>query len=174
MAALSGRLENTVAPDVARFDRRRRVKQAYAQEQALREKTAARPKAVSRADGQARPSLFVVAVFFAAFLLLFLIVYSYMTLSVLNSQNESMKRELAKVTNENAMLQKEYENKVTLSEVADIATTQLGMVVPDRSQVNYIDLSGEDMSIVIQKESPFARVLDSIMEKIDGLLAYLG
>ena len=169
MAALSGRMENTIAPDLARFDKRRRVKQAYAQEQLLREKTVVQERAAVRA----RVSPFAVTAFLAAFMLLFLIVYSYMTLTVLNSQNEAAKREIAKLANENAMLQKEYESKVTLAEVGEMAR-KLGMVKPDRARVTYIDLSGEDKAIVVREESLFARVVDGIGEKIGGLLAYWG
>lgn len=171
MSAVSERLQQTVAPDLARFDKRKTVRRAYEQEQAQRAQAAAR-KAPSRA-AKISVSPFSVAAFLMAFALLFYIVFSYMNLSVINSTNEAMRKELTKLRNENTQLLKEYENKIMLSDVAARAEA-LGMVKPERAQITYLDLSGQDEAIVVERESAVSRIMAGVQEGCTALLEYLG
>ncbi len=138
----------SVAHDLARYDRRSRVKEVVRATQAP-QKAAVKAAPKSRM----RVSPVAVALFLAAMLLLFLIVYSYMQISVFNVEASALQAELKVLDNEEKELQKKLDSHIDFATIEAQAVQELGLVKLDSSQIIGIDLSGEDHGEVLGEET---------------------
>ncbi len=84
----------------------------------------------------------VVGLLTAAFLIM-LVISGYVQLYEATSEVADLNDELETVQQEQATLQSQYESKIDLDYVEQVATTQLGMLQPAPNQVVYLDLYSE-------------------------------
>lgn len=162
-----------IAFDLSHFDRRTAVRRAVAVEaMPVREKV--QRKAAAKRASSARVSLFTFASFVMAMGLLLMIVYSYVQLSELSESAAGLEKQLQTLKNEEAVMISDYEERVSLKEVEDIAVNRLGMVKPEQDQVKYLDLSGGDHSVVLPKSHGGQSVfLTGIVHALGGLVNFI-
>ncbi|MDL2288630.1 hypothetical protein LJC32_04540 [Oscillospiraceae bacterium OttesenSCG-928-F05] len=153
---------DNIGYDLSRFDRRRRVRDALANEPvarprpipSLEEQATARKEAKTRAKAAAaakaqpvRISPFAVLSYLAVTVLLVWIVFSYMSLNELSVETANLKRELTALQEEAVTLSVQYDQRMDLRAV-EVRAAQLGMVRPASDQVIYMDLSQPDYAIM--------------------------
>lgn len=150
--------------DLSRFDPRPRVRQA-ALEQPMPQTGTLPGSAVrerERTRAAARPAMrlqvHTVVLFAAALSLLLMIVYSYMQLSSLNSEQGAMEKELSALQKQENLLRKQYESAMDLRKIERFATEELGMVKPEASQIVYLNLAGRDHAEIIEQKTFWSSV----------------
>ncbi|MDR0381191.1 MAG: hypothetical protein LBH86_04275 [Oscillospiraceae bacterium] len=146
-----------VAQDLSRFDNRRRVREAVAQD--ILEQSAAKVRAQPRVKETVRISGWMLLGFATFAVSMFIVVYSNVRLAELSSKTGALSREIAELKQEESLLQKLGDSKVNMAEIERIATEELGMIKPTRDQVIYIDLSDGDHAVVLKDTGGFWRDL---------------
>ncbi|MDR1158717.1 MAG: septum formation initiator family protein [Oscillospiraceae bacterium] len=146
-----------VAQDLSRFDNRRRVREAVAQD--ILEQSAVKTRAQSRAKEKVRVSGWMLLGFATFAASMFVVVHSHVRLAELSAETGALSREIASLKQEASLLQKLGDGKVNLAAIERIATEELGMTKPTRDQVIYIDLSDGDHAVVLKKPGGFWRDL---------------
>ena len=138
--------EGSVAYDLSRFDRRRRVQEALANEQVVTPELPAR-KAKAAAHVEAKPRMRVSAFAIFSYVIMVAImlgiVMNYMILNEITIDTARMENELSALESDAAKLEVEYERAMNLSELAAKAT-EIGMYSPGSDQIDYIDISRSD------------------------------
>ncbi len=171
--SLALKRQSELAFDLSRFDARTAVRRAVAVEtMPVREKVQRKTQTKRRAA--ARVSLFTVASFIMAMGLLLLIVYSYVQLSELNEAATGFQKQLQTLKNDEAVMITDYEARISLKEVEDIAVNRLGMVKPEQDQIKYLDLSGGDHAVVLPKSHGSQSVfLAGILHALGGIVNFI-
>ncbi|MDR2671271.1 MAG: cell division protein FtsL [Oscillospiraceae bacterium] len=146
-----------VAQDLSRFDNRRRVREAVAQD--ILEQSAVRTRAQSRVKEKVHVSGWMLLGFATFAASMFIVVHSHVRLAELSAETGALQREISSLKQEGSLLQKLGDGKVNLAEIERIATEELGMTKPTRDQVIYIDLSDGDRAVVLKKSGGFWRDL---------------
>ncbi len=158
MAATAETLYNdyneSVAYDLSRFDNRRRVREALADEPTVSAHGAERTlgKTEKRAAAAAEPrrmrlSAFAVLSYVAVFALFLMIVMSYMRLNEINVNASRKANALAYLKNTTAILQMRYEQKQNIGDIKERAA-ELGLYAPSSGQISYIDMRKPDYAII--------------------------
>ncbi|MDR0671379.1 MAG: cell division protein FtsL [Oscillospiraceae bacterium] len=146
-----------VARDLSRFDNRRRVREAVAQD--ILEQSAAKVRAQSRAKEKIHVSGWMLLGFATFAASMFTVVHSHVRLAELSAESGALSREISTLKQEESLLKKLGDGKVDLAEIGRIATEELGMTKPTRDQVIYIDLSDGDRAVVLKNTGDFWRDL---------------
>ena len=158
----------SVAYDLTRFDQRRKVRSAVSADESAR--VSSRTENAAKTAAAVRPSVFSVMSFLVIMGLLFMIVYSYMQISMLNETKNEMQNQISDLEQEHAAMLAGYEQKISLSELEEKAINEFGMVKADQEQVQYIDLSGSDYAVVLAPEkqdtSAFMSAVSSMFQHI--------
>jgi len=141
-----------VAQDLSRFDNRPQVRAAAAlAEPAIR----ALPQPHTRARTQPMSHLSIkgTLVFICVMALMFFIVYTYMQMAEMSKASWEIKQQISQLQKEEELLLREKNSLINMQELERIAVEELGMVKPTRSQIIYINLSGEDHAELITQKT---------------------
>jgi len=158
-AAASTATANNLGMDLARFDRRTRVRKAVAND-LVRAATAPKARAHANVRLGVRPSAVFLFLFFISGVLC--VVFSYAQLSAVNNANALITRELRTAIREQNVLTATLESRVKLDEIAEIAVHEFGFVKLDRRQVIYVDMSGQEKAEVLTGDSLRNKIRDSL------------
>ena len=102
----------------------------------------------------------------------FSVMYSRAQLKELGAKVNSATKELEILKSENIRLQTELEEKISLKNVEEYATVELGMEKMDASQVEYVTLtSGNQVEITEESDSS---VWQKIKNFFDDMMEYIG
>ena len=102
----------------------------------------------------------------------FSVMYSRAQLNELGAKVNSATKELEILKSENILLQTELEEKISLKNVEEYATVELGMEKMDASQVEYVTLtSGNQVEITEESDSS---VWQKIKNFFDDMMEYIG
>ena len=109
----------------------------------------------------------------ATFAMAFLVLYSYIDLTMLSTETVALQQELETLETEQVALTAEYQQMFDLAAVKEAARAA-GMDKPSSSQVCYIDLSVGDSAEIYREEKPSAlsRVAASMHKATDALVEY--
>ncbi len=142
-----------IAYDLSRFDRRKRVRDALAQEPVAVPRTIASPESRSKAvprtqvKSRSRISFVTIMAFIIAAVLMFCIVLNYVHLYEHAIEISALQQELAELKKEAAALKVRNEQNLNVKRLEELAL-DMGMTRPARDQITYIDLSKQDRGIV--------------------------
>jgi len=141
--------------DLSRFDRRYRVRQAVAAEEAkhpnMRPIAELKTKAEPAAK-QMRLPLFAVLGYMMVFLMMLLVVYSYVQINEVAISTSIAQKTLSELKSKNAELKLEYDRMIGEMDLEALAETY-GLYAPSEDQIVYIDLSAPDRGEVITPEA---------------------
>lgn len=84
--------------------------------------------------------------------LLFLVVCSYMQLSVLTAETAELETQLEKIKEDTSVLEAEYDSAFNLTEIEEYARNVLGMAEPAQGQTFYLQNSLEDKAVILDRE----------------------
>ena len=102
----------------------------------------------------------------------FSVMYSRAQVNEMGSKVNSATKELEILKSENIRLQTELEEKISLKNVEEYATVELGMEKMDASQVEYVTLtSGNQVEITEESDSS---VWQKIKNFFDDMMEYIG
>lgn len=110
-------------------------------------------------------------VFLTAIAIIAAIIYNNVILTELTAEIQAAKAELEMLESENRRMQVEFESKVSLRNIEEVASETLGMAKIESYQVEYVDLCGGDQVRVAQKTEP--GVFEKIRMWADSILEYL-
>lgn len=159
-----------VAYDLSRFDSRESVQEAV-QDAAEERRPAPRQEAAPRA----RLSLGTLLMYLLIAGMAALLISSYMRLTIMTDELSGLSRELDDLKNEEVILQKQYEERYTLSEIETYAVEQLGMVKLEGNMTEYIELSNPDTITIIDpyEEDQVSGLFNRLGDKLRDLLSFL-
>lgn len=169
--AVSGNAYNeSVAYDLSRFDPRRRVQEALANEKVITPELPARGRTKTKAEAETktriRVSAFAVVSYVVLFALVLTIVMNYMLLNEITVETASMERELEALESDAAKLEVEYERAMNVGDLAAKAA-EAGMYAPGADQIGYIDISRSDeVKVYGAEDSGFFAGLEKVLLKV--------
>lgn len=141
------------------------------------ERSVPRPKPVRvRAKLVLSPFALVGAAMVAV--MLFMMISAYVRLYETTTQTAALTSELSELQAQQAILTTQYESRIDLSHIEEMATSELGMVKPGSDQTIYLDLAGPDEARVITPDrGKTARTVsdafsESVSDLLDALKAY--
>lgn len=124
-------------------------------------------KAISR-NGNVFAALVAVS---CAAIVAFSILYSKVQLSDYTSMISETKTQLEQAERENLRLNAELDSMVTLDNVEQIASEELGLQKTENSQISFVSLNTEEMTEVAEEDS---NIFISIRNWFNEILEYLG
>ena len=124
-------------------------------------------KAVSR-NGSVFAALIATT---CAAIVAFSILYSKVQLSDYTSMISETKTQLEQAERENLRLNAELDSMVTLDNVEQIASEELGLQKTENSQISFVPLNTEEMTEVAEEDS---NIFISIRNWFNDVLEYLG
>lgn len=103
-----------------------------------------------------------------------LVISGYVQLYEATSEVADLNDELETVQQEQATLQSQYESKIDLDYVEQVATTQLGMLQPAPNQVVYLDLCEPDHAEIVKAEQTerSANIFSALRDGVTGMIGY--
>ena len=104
-------------------------------------------------------ALVILAIVFAA-------LYGRVQIAQLNVGINEATDYLSELTSEKVRMEAELDGQMSLAQVEEIATEELGMVKPDNSQVTYLKVEQEN---VIQTPEKSKTLVDILVEFLEGL-----
>ncbi|MBC3517051.1 hypothetical protein H8K20_11665 [Neobittarella massiliensis] len=99
-----------------------------------------------------------------------LMIYSRVVLTELGDQLSTAKDNLATLTSTTKQLDMQLETRMSLKNVEQYASTQLGLVRVDSKQVEYVDLEQQNKIEVSEEKSPVASFFGGLAAKIKEYL----
>ncbi len=142
----------SIAYDLSRFDKRKRVREALEREPVVAPRAIARPQERAKAEAVTRTrkgvSLATVLGCMVVAVLMFFIVLNYMRLYEISMQVSSVKSQYATLKNDAAVLQVKAEKQMSVRRIEELAS-EIGMSSPENSQIVYINMSQPDRGQVI-------------------------
>ena len=120
-------------------------------------------------------SPFAVVGFAMVSVMLFMMLSAYVRLYETTTDVADLNSELSSLQEQQAVLTTQYESKIDLSHIEEMATGELGMVKPGSGQTVYVDLAGPDEARVITPDRGEAArtVWQAFSESVSDLLADL-
>lgn len=109
------------------------------------------------------------SIFAAALIILF----NYMKVTELTNQNANLREELETLQSDGKALDAKREQVFNLSYVEDRARNALGMVKADKSQVEYLDLSQQDLVEIPGEQSNAPGFVNGFVKSFNAVLEYL-
>ena len=115
----------------------------------------------------------IVGLLTAAFLIM-LVISGYVQLYEATSEVADLNAELGAVQQEQATLQSQYESKIDLDYVEQVAMTQLGMLQPAPNQVVYLDLCEPDHAEIVKTEDTehSTNIFSALRDGVTGMIGY--
>lgn len=153
------------APDLARYRRQAGGYRETAPEVAAQPVAVPRPR-VDRHARRMRLSLSGALMFIVAFSSVMFIVYTYMQLSEMSAETAKLQKTLTAIKKENAGMLAQMDKQLDLAQLEQ-AAIEMGMVLPDKETIVYLDLSGEDHAVVLEKPG----LWDSLMNAFASMSA---
>ena len=156
-------VRENVAYDLARFDRRSKVRNAVKEEEQAKAKAAAGTKAKAKAN----ISAFAIFSFAISICLAVLMISSVVQLSQLSAASERMEKELTQLREENQLLEIENSRRLSSEKIKEEAEGRLGMQKLDKSQITYLDM-GSGNRVEIPENTKLMRDSDIIAGIVGG------
>ena len=155
------------APDLSRFrpGEKNRTEEASASVEVAH--SAARRRVVSLRFSQMLMFVLVMGA-------MLYIVFNYMNLSELNTQNAKLVQELAQLTKANDAMQKTLDADLNLRDLERYAVEELGMVRPTQEDIIYLDLSGSDHAVVMPRRTAWDSLRSALSNLTITVKEYLG
>ena len=100
------------------------------------------------------------------------VLYNNVILTELTADIEKAQGQYEQLKTEHRRMQVEIEGKLSLRNVEEIASDQLGMAKMEGYQIEYVDLGGEDQVLLAREQQP--TLSDRISEAFESILEYLG
>lgn len=148
---MSAATDSKIAYNLARVDRRVLVREQVEKERAEgRARTASRTK--SRTKAKPVVSGFSVFSSVVVFTMLLALLFSYVNLSEASDISRKKENELAKLLEENQMLEINYNQRVGALKVREYAVTRLGMTKIDKSKIRYVETPNADVFEVAESK----------------------
>lgn len=126
------------------------------------DKPAAKPeiKTVAKVRKKSRTLSIPRTVFclFVAIISLSMLLYGRVAQAELDNQQNTVNAQIKKLQDEQTHLEIQLEEKMSLQNIEDIATNQLGLVKLTPSKIEYIDFESESKAVVIKKQTAFDSV----------------
>ena len=140
-----------------------------------REKTTAEYKKKLDSNAERRPiSLTKVVWFFVFFVTLAAILYNYTQLTEVSAQVSSLKKELSTLKEEERRLSVMLDSKTNLKMVDEYARGVLGMAQITDGQIEYINISNEEMVMVsAQNDVTFEKIASAVAKSFNAVVEYL-
>ena len=155
----------SAALDLGRFDR----KQETPAIRALPENPQAKRKAPIKI-----PYFKYTLLFSLVFATLAVIVFSYMRMTELTSQNDRLQYKIEQLKGEEKALQAKKEQLYNLAAVEDYAKNQMGMVKLDKSTIQYVSLhQAENTVIAKQEKSAVPSFISGLIRSFNAVVEYL-
>ena len=148
-----------IGMDLARFDRRTRVREAVAGDP-VRAVPVAAPKPIARVKLGVSPVSVLLFMFMICGVLF--VVFSYAQLSALNGTITRTAGELQTAAKEQKVLTAALESRIKLDEISEIAVRDFGFVKLDRRQIIYVDMSGKERAEVLTNVSLINKIRDGV------------
>lgn len=110
--------------------------------------------------------------------MLFMMISAYVRLYETTTTVAELNSELTELQEQQAILTTQYESRIDLSHIEQMATSELGMVKPGSDQTIYVDLAGPDEARVITPErgetarTAWEAFRESVADLLDALRAY--
>lgn len=82
------------------------------------------------------------------------IMMRYAQISQMNYENNNLSKQYAAMQNENTRLSLEIEKAMSLQSIRDTAENKLNMHAPEKSQIVYISVPKQDVTILAEKQEP--------------------
>ena len=114
----------------------------YSKEQQPKKKKIVNAKVSTKA--RKRKRFKTIMTLLAVFAVAFVIVLRYAYIAEKNDSLNEMKTSYQEISSENNMLQIEIDQNINLTKVEEIATTKLGMQKPQKHQIVYVNVVGDD------------------------------
>lgn len=108
----------------------------------------------------------------AALCILCAMLYGKVETSKLYNEASALNKQLNTLNSENDRLQAEIESKTTRNKVEDIASSELGLVKLDKSQVQYIEVQKDNVTKVVENDDK--NIFVSIKDWFSGVMEYIG
>lgn len=112
--------------------------------------------------------------------MLFMMISAYVRLYETTTEVAELASDLTTLQEQQAILTTQYESRIDLSHIEEMAASELGMVKPGSDQTVYVDLAGPDEARVITPDrGETARTVwqafsESVSDLIGDLKAYFG
>ena len=101
------------------------------------------------------------------------ILFCQMQLTQLTAQVSTQNDTLDELTAENVSLSSKKINSMDMAQVEEYATTKLGMVKLDNSQIEYVELTNPDTVTVAHSEASLDKLLAGLAHSFSALLEYI-
>ena len=159
-----------VAYDLSRFDTRESVREAVQDAAEPR-----RPERTQEAAPRTRLSFTSLLMYTLIAGMAALLINNYMTLTIMTDKLSGLSRDLVNLQNEAVILQKQYDERYTLSEIEAYAVENLGMVKLENNMMEYIELSNPDTITIIDpyEENQVTGLFNRLADKLRELLSFL-
>lgn len=133
-----------------------------------------RPERHSHAKVKHHLSAFAVFGVMVTACMLILVIFGYVQLYEASQRVSDLKSELSELRQEQIVLESVYDSSIDLDYV-EMQAEALGYGVPDRDQIQYLNLVGEDKAEIytVKKQNIFQRVIGAIESSATGLVEYL-
>lgn len=118
--------------------------------------------------GLSLPACITVMVIAAVYIL-----FCQMQLTQLTAQVSTQNDTLDELTAENVSLSSKKINSMDMTQVEEYATTKLGMVKLDNSQIEYVELTNPDTVTVAHSEASLDKLLAGLAHSFSALLEYI-
>ena len=161
----------SLAYDLDSLVRERQLEEAGEMRQAA---PAPQPKAQRRpqAQAKARPSALLVGGIVMVTALVMVLLLGYVQLTTVSNHVVTIKNELATLEEEHVSLLTEYEKTFDLATIK-AAAEEAGMSKPTSGQIQYIDLSGADTTVVYGAEPGIVeKTVTSVKNGVQSLWEY--
>ncbi len=141
------------------------------------ERPAPRPRPI-RVRAKAALSPFAIVGLAAVSVLLLMMISAYVRLYETTTEVSALTSELSALQSEQSQLTSQYESKIDLNHIEEMAVSELGMTAPSSDQTVYVNLSGPDQAEVIQTDrSQTAKTIwqafsESVSDLLSDLKAY--
>ncbi|MDF2987187.1 MAG: cell division protein FtsL [Eubacterium sp.] len=93
-----------------------------------------------------------------------IIMFRYAQISQMNYDNNQLSKEYVTLQNENARQSIEILNAMDLNKIRDVAEKRLNMHKPEKSQIVYINVPKQDVTLLAAKEESKVTVVVKYME----------
>lgn len=144
--------DGSIAYDLSRFDKRRRVRDALELEPVAVPRPIAKPgeriNTAVKTKAQPVVSASTIIGFIMIGVLMFCLVLNYMRLNELNIKVASLQKDYTELKGRAAILRVENEKKYSKIRIEDLAQN-LGMTRPTNDQIVYINMSQPDTGVIL-------------------------
>jgi hypothetical protein len=164
-AARNIEYNGSIAYDLSRFDKRKRVRDALELEPIAVPRPIAKPSERVRtaAKAKARPvvSASTIVGFIMTAVLMFCVVLNYMRLNEITIQVSTLQTQLNDLEGQAAVLKVQTEKKLNIQSIEERAG-EMGMRHPSSDQIVYIDMSQPDRGVVVSEQEKKTDFLNGI------------